>query len=180
MYKDLKRKAACQRRYYLAHKAIIAYQSKKSSLEHPLRSRWSRRDYYLRHKESINAKTSTYRKLHPDQNRRACKKWAAKNQDHVRMARGIWRAKHREHNNNYFLIRRNVKRGNGGSFTAAEWLALCRRFSWRCCGCRLRTKLTVDHIIPVSLGGTSFIENIQPLCQSCNSKKLNKLEFAYQ
>jgi len=35
-------------------------------------------------------------------------------------------------------------------------------------------KLHIDHIIPVSLGGSSKKENIQFLCAECNLKKSNK------
>lgn len=61
-----------------------------------------------------------------------------------------------------------------GSFTTAEWKALCRRFKNRCAWCKQKKKLTVDHIVPLSKGGGNTIDNIQPLCYSCNSRKYNK------
>ena len=34
--------------------------------------------------------------------------------------------------------------------------------------------LVIDHIIPVSRGGTSERENLQPLCVDCNTKKSDR------
>lgn len=44
-----------------------------------------------------------------------------------------------------------------------------------CAFCYSTTKLTIDHIIPVSKGGLDDIENLQCLCFPCNRAKSNKL-----
>lgn len=67
------------------------------------------------------------------------------------------------------------KRANGGTHTETEWLALCARYDQRCASCGGSKKLTRDHIVPVSKGGTNDIDNIQPLCKSCNSAKKDKV-----
>jgi Restriction endonuclease len=71
--------------------------------------------------------------------------------------------------------RRTNKYGNGGKHTAQEWLDKMTAYNNICAICKLAKPLTKDHIIPLSKGGTDNIDNIQPLCQTCNSKKGNRL-----
>lgn len=61
--------------------------------------------------------------------------------------------------------------GASGSYTASEWLELCDKYGNVCLSCLEYKSLTVDHVIPLSKGGTNDISNIQPLCGPCNSKK---------
>ena len=73
--------------------------------------------------------------------------------------------------------RRTRKAGNGGSYTGDEWKILVKSMGSCCLSCgeagTWRT-LTVDHVVPISEGGTNNIGNIQPLCGACNSSKGTK------
>ena len=70
------------------------------------------------------------------------------------------------------------KRNAEGSHTFKEWQKVKEEHNFTCNGCKKQEpeiKLTEDHIIPLSKGGSDFIENIQPLCKVCNCKKHAKL-----
>ena len=80
-------------------------------------------------------------------------------------------AKVRQAHRDEVKMRKHMKRTNGGSFTLEEWRTMCLLVGGRCVKCGQIADLTVDHIIPVSVGGSNDISNLQPLCMSCNSIK---------
>lgn len=55
---------------------------------------------------------------------------------------------------------------------------IMRRDGFRCCICGATAKdgvnLEVDHIIPISKGGQSTMDNLQTLCERCNRGKRDK------
>lgn len=82
-------------------------------------------------------------------------------------------------NKKRILSKKNVD----GSHTWYEWQELKIKHEYKCAICKISenrlkrkwgnkfSKLTEDHITPINKGGTDYLENIQPLCISCNAKK---------
>ena len=73
--------------------------------------------------------------------------------------------------------RKALKKEAVGSHTLEEWKKLKAKYHFTCPSCHRHEpniKLTEDNITPLSKDGTDYIENIQPLCRSCNSKKYDK------
>lgn len=61
---------------------------------------------------------------------------------------------------------------------------LMERYGEKCLDCGTNEELLVDHIIPLSRGGDSDIENLQVLCRTCNFRKgikiINYRPFAFE
>jgi 5-methylcytosine-specific restriction endonuclease McrA len=75
----------------------------------------------------------------------------------------------------WFAVRNNKKRTNGGTLTLDDWMFLVDLAQRKCLKCGQETKLTIDHIIPVTAGGATNVWNVQPLCFPCNSSKQTKV-----
>lgn len=138
-------------------------------------------------KERSSKRTNEYRQTEKGklENRQRAKEWNAKNKEEIYQRRKAkivhsreylreWRKKNRAQSIEYWHRRKARKLGNGGSYTQQEWIDLCEKFDNICLCCRQSLPLTPDHIVPLSTGGSNSIDNIQPLCLSCNSRKQNK------
>lgn len=105
----------------------------------------------------------------------AKKRWALTEEDETRLS-DTRKAREGLGLKPYSLIssQRRVAAKKLGKHTNEEWQKLKENFEYRCLACGRQEpeiELTKDHILPVSLGGSDHIGNIQPLCQSCNSRK---------
>lgn len=105
----------------------------------------------------------------------ANRRWYLENRERLREIRRRWRQENPELNKVYHYRWLSRKEGSGDEFTLREWLALCESYDHRCLACGQPKPLTVDHVVPLSKGGSNSIENIQPLCQPCNSEKHVKI-----
>lgn len=86
-----------------------------------------------------------------------------------------WRAAHpqetKAHRIQHEATRRARKAGAAGSHTLSEWRAICARQRNLCTACGDECKLTKDHVVPLSMGGSNDASNLQGLCGPCNSRK---------
>lgn len=143
--------------------------------------------YYERHKDRENARSREYAKRDSAGNRERSRRWYENNRDAAlerqKRRREVDRAKHSRRAMEWYhanpekasaqrRLRKARVRGAVGNVTAAEWEAIKARYGQRCLCCGATDRpLTMDHVVPIALGGTHTPDNVQPLCGPCNRKK---------
>lgn len=108
------------------------------------------------------------------QDREAKRAWNLSHVEEHRLRVKNWRVQNPEKANQKDRRQRAGRRQAKGFFTDMEWLSLCAQCNYKCLCCGLEKELEKDHVIPLSKGGRDTIDNIQPLCKSCNCKKGTK------
>lgn len=114
-----------------------------------------------------------YRKGHPELINRL-RQWQKDNKERDKANQKRWREENKGKLVTYGENRRCRILENGGFHTNGEWEFLKAQYNFSCAHCQVQepfVRLQRDHIIPVSKGGSNNIENIQPLCKTCNLRK---------
>jgi len=167
---------------------IIAY-VKEYHKEHRDARRAYSREWYKKNREKVRAyrienrekiaeymKTYKiqYRAKHLEKRRAYSRRYYAEHREERLAYYREWAAENRDVANAAKINYRTRKVNSEGSFTAQEWQQLCEKYDNKCLCCSSDGPLEADHVVPLSKGGSSYIDNIQPLCRLCNSRKRDK------
>lgn len=126
--------------------------------------------------EKYNAGIAAWRTAHPGRYETALKAWREahperREEDLSRLV--IWNAAHPEamqiRAKNYQMRKRKID----GSHSVADIEAIVASQKGRCAYCKKRLKkgFHIDHIKPISKGGSNGRRNLQATCGTCNIKK---------
>lgn len=159
--KNADKRTAARSRYLERNKEVQAERVRAWHAAHPERVKEIRRAHYERNRGEIMARSQEYARENPEKVRAYKAKYQASDAGRLTGKATVHR-------------RRARILANGGSFTREEFVALVERCGRRCVACATpasAVNLEPDHIVPIKLGGSNDIANIQPLCRSCNAKK---------
>jgi len=142
-----------------AKAASVAAYKKQWALENSDRIKAQRREKYLANREASIAKSVAWGRANKDKRDAARARCAEKHPEHARATKANRRTRERA--------------APGDRLAAADIALLLKRQQGKCAACRcgLAGKYEIDHIEPISRGGTNHRLNFQLLCRTCNRRK---------
>ncbi len=136
-----------------------AERQRKYRVAHPERLAQQRRDYRSANIERVSQHAREYRAANPEKVKQQYRKYYEANPERFK-----------QYNRN----RRARKRGAEGHHTSADASAILERQKHKCVYCAADLRKAgkhLDHIMPLVLGGSNAVSNLQYLCPSCNMSK---------
>lgn len=120
------------------------------------------RKWYAANKEKVYEKNKKYTERNREKANEAQRNWRRNNASQARLIGVVSKSRSR-------AVMFNCE----DHFTLSEWIFLCGMCQNRCLRCNAEGSLSPDHILPFTCGGKNTIDNIQPLCKTCNTTKNN-------
>jgi len=171
--------------WMLVNKDEILAKKRKYTARPDIKERKKEYDkiYFQKNKEQVREKSKKYYHNNKEKVTECNQKWKMNNKDKVRQYHRNKKKRNPELYKFLTNLRRHKLRTAEGEYTKQEWDNVKKQQNHCCVICgksepfedQYYKFLTVDHIRPVTKGGSNYIRNIQGLCLSCNSKKNNKI-----
>ena len=127
-------------------------------------------------------RSRAWRELNKDMVKDEKRRYRAKNKDKIKESNLRWNAANQEKRR---ALRKNYKTRRRlalGSFGAEDVARIYKDQGGKCVYCRVRLgRFHIDHIYPLSKGGSNYPENLQLTCEPCNLSKRDKdpIEYAH-
>jgi len=139
----------------------------------PERKRATDAAYYRANAEKIRRRSADYYAQHREKGREDRRNYRLNNLNRLRQYDAERYEADPQPWKRRAALRKARKRGAEGSYTAADIRRIQKQQRGRCAYCK--TKLGpdrhIDHIVPLSKGGSNWPANIQLLCERCNLSK---------
>ena len=140
-----------------------------------------RRDWYIRNKEAVCKSAALYKAMHKERYRENGIKDRLKNKERYKERGKKWKKENREYlkpfNRANSAKRRAIKMAAVGSYTPADIANIYKSQNGKCryCNIEVGNKYHIDHVVPLSRGGSNYPDNLVIACHSCNESKGAKL-----
>jgi 5-methylcytosine-specific restriction endonuclease McrA len=178
---DVEASRAYSRENHRRNKEQESARSKVRYVENREKILAHKKEWYEANRERENAVSRAWKAAHPEQVKANYRAWREAHKEERSAFMKRWVKEHPELNSAYARNHHARKKGNGGSHTAEDIQAQLLRQKGKCFWCKKKVdKYHVDHVIPLSKGGSNGPENLVIACPFCNLSKKDKhpMEFA--
>jgi 5-methylcytosine-specific restriction endonuclease McrA len=176
-----------QRNYYVSNKEKFDKKQKlnrdsnKESINESARNRYQlnkekeserKKIYYLNNKKKIDERNKNYNKINKRKRQKRERIYYLENKESISEKSKIYIKNNPERNRNASAKRRVRQMQNGVYLITSKELK--NLYSANCFYCGFNKNIEIDHIVPISRGGSHSIGNLISACMTCNRSKNNK------
>lgn len=168
-YHEKEKAAGYGKEYYKKNRERQIEKSTNWRLANLERARETVRVWYGKNREWVNERNKRYRAKTRFRNQ----KYREADREKYRLKTKEWRIKYPDRDRASQINKKAKRKLAEGKFTAQDinHRLMAQRDRCALCAVRLNGSYHIDHINPLSRGGTNWPKNIQLLCESCNLRK---------